>query len=38
MPTDEELRRDVERELEREPSYDGRRMGVSVDDGIVTPR
>jgi osmotically-inducible protein OsmY len=36
MKTDNELRRDVERELEWEPSVDERRVGVSVIDGIVT--
>ena len=36
MPTDNELRREVERELEWEPSLDERRIGVSVDGGIVT--
>jgi osmotically-inducible protein OsmY len=36
MKTDNELRRDVERELEWEPSVDERRIGVSVIDGIVT--
>ena len=36
MPTDDELRREVERELEWEPSLDERRIGVSVDGGIVT--
>ena len=36
MKTDSELRRDVERELEWEPSVDERRIGVSVVDGIVT--
>jgi osmotically-inducible protein OsmY len=36
MKTDSELRRDVERELEWEPSVDERRIGVSVLDGIVT--
>jgi osmotically-inducible protein OsmY len=34
--TDSELRRDVELELEWEPSVDERRIGVSVLDGIVT--
>lgn len=34
--TDAELRRDVERELEWEPSVDERRIGVAVVDGIVT--
>jgi osmotically-inducible protein OsmY len=36
MKSDTELRRDVERELEWEPSTDERRIGVSVLDGIVT--
>ena len=36
MPTDNELRREVERELEWEPSLDERRIGVAVDGGIVT--
>jgi osmotically-inducible protein OsmY len=36
MKTDSELRRDVERELEWEPSVDERRIGVAVVDGIVT--
>jgi osmotically-inducible protein OsmY len=36
MKTDSELRRDVERELEMEPSVDERRIGVAVLDGIVT--
>ncbi len=36
MKTDKELRRDVERELEWEPSVDERQVGVSVIDGIVT--
>lgn len=36
MKTDKELRQDVERELEWEPSVDERRIGVSVVDGIVT--
>lgn len=36
MKTDSELRRDVERELELEPSVDERRIGVAVLDGIVT--
>jgi osmotically-inducible protein OsmY len=33
---DRELRKDVERELEWEPSVDERRIGVAVMDGIVT--
>lgn len=36
MKIDSELRRDVERELEMEPSIDERRIGVAVLDGIVT--
>jgi osmotically-inducible protein OsmY len=36
MKTDSDLRRDVERELEWEPSVDERRIGASVVDGIVT--
>jgi osmotically-inducible protein OsmY len=36
MKTDSELRRDVEKELEWEPSIDERRIGVAVVDGIVT--
>ena len=36
MPTDNELRREVERELEWEPRLDERRIGVPVDGGIVT--
>jgi osmotically-inducible protein OsmY len=36
MKTDSELRRDVERELEADPSVDERRIGVAVLDGIVT--
>jgi osmotically-inducible protein OsmY len=36
MKTDSDLRRDVERELEWEPSIDERRIGVSVVEGIVT--
>jgi osmotically-inducible protein OsmY len=36
MKTDSDLRRDVERELEWEPSVDERRIGVSVIDGVVT--
>ena len=36
MKTDNELRHDVERELEWEPSIDERLIGVSVIDGIVT--
>ena len=36
MKRDNELRRDVERELEWEPALDERRIGVSVIDGVVT--
>ena len=36
MKDDNDLRRDVERELEWEPSVDERRIGVSVTEGIVT--
>lgn len=36
MKTDNELRRDVERQLEWEPAIDERRIGVSVMDGVVT--
>lgn len=36
MKTDNELREDVEEELEWEPSVDERRIGVAVRDGIVT--
>jgi osmotically-inducible protein OsmY len=36
MKSDDELRRDVERELEWEPAVDERRIGVSVIDGVVT--
>jgi osmotically-inducible protein OsmY len=36
MKSDMELRRDVEQQLEWEPSIDGRRIGVTVIDGIVT--
>jgi osmotically-inducible protein OsmY len=36
MKADDELRRDVEQELEWEPSVDERRIGVSVVEGIVT--
>lgn len=38
MNTDTELRRNVERELEWEPSVDAMNIGVSVLDGIVTLR
>jgi osmotically-inducible protein OsmY len=36
MKDDSELRRDVEEELEAEPSVDARQIGVAVKDGIVT--
>jgi osmotically-inducible protein OsmY len=36
MKSDNELRRDVERELEWEPAVDERRIGVSVLNGVVT--
>jgi osmotically-inducible protein OsmY len=36
MKADDELRRDVEQELEWEPSVDERRIGVSVIEGIIT--
>jgi osmotically-inducible protein OsmY len=36
MTSDHELRQNVERELEWEPSVDERRIGVSVIDGVVT--
>jgi len=36
MKSDKDLRRDVERELEWEPSVDERHIGVAVADGIVT--
>jgi osmotically-inducible protein OsmY len=36
IKSDSELRRDVERELEWEPSIDARGIGVSVVDSIVT--
>src|SRR6266567_95197 len=36
MKTDNELREEVEEELEWEPSVDERRIGVAVSDGIVT--
>ena len=36
MKSDSALRRDVERELEWEPSIDERRIGVSAIDGVVT--
>jgi hypothetical protein len=37
MKTDDELRPDVERELESEPAHDHRTIGVSVVDRVVTP-
>ncbi len=36
MKTDDELRVDVEREIQWEPGVDARRIGVSAIDGIVT--
>ena len=36
MRTDQEIRCDVERELEWEPSLDERRVGVSAVDGVIT--
>ncbi len=36
MKTDNELREDVDKELEWEPSVDERRIGVAVLDGVVT--
>jgi len=36
MKSDEELRRDVVAELEYDPSIDARKIGVAVEDGIVT--
>ena len=36
MKSDNDIRRDVERELSWEPSVDERRIGVAVVDGIVT--
>ena len=36
MKGDDELRRDVEQELEWKPSVDERRIGVPVTEGIVT--
>jgi osmotically-inducible protein OsmY len=36
MKTELELRRDIEQELEWDPSVDQRRIGVSVVDGVVT--
>jgi osmotically-inducible protein OsmY len=36
MKSDEELRRDVLAELEYDPSLDARKIGVAVEDGIVT--
>jgi osmotically-inducible protein OsmY len=35
MKTDEELKRDVERQLEWEPSIDASAIGVAVKDGAV---
>jgi osmotically-inducible protein OsmY len=36
MKSDSDLRRDVERELEWDPSVNERHIGVAVDDGVVT--
>jgi osmotically-inducible protein OsmY len=36
VKSDSELRRDVERELEWDPSVNERHIGVAVDDGVVT--
>jgi osmotically-inducible protein OsmY len=36
MKTDSELRRDVERELEWDPSIDTRSIGVAAKNGVVT--
>src|SRR5579862_9513370 len=36
MYSDSELRSQVERELEWEPSVDAHRIGVAVEDGVVT--
>ena len=36
MKTDAEIRRDVESELQWDPSIDGKRIGVSVSNGVVT--
>src|SRR5271169_1194212 len=36
MKTDAEIRRDVETELQWDPSVDGKKIGVIVSDGVVT--
>jgi len=36
MPTDSDLRRDVEAELESDPSIDASEIGVAVSDGVAT--
>ena len=36
MKTDADIRRDVEEELEWDPRFDARDIGVAVKDGIVT--
>ena len=36
MKTDNELRRDVERELQWDPSVDARDIGVAAKSGVVT--
>ena len=36
MKTDDEIRQDVEDELEWEPAIDHRQIGVAVKDGVVS--
>ena len=36
MKTDAEIKRDVEQELEWDPRFDARDIGVAVKDGVVT--
>ena len=36
MRADQDIRRDLERQLEWEPSIDAREIGVSVKDGVAT--
>jgi len=36
MKTDSELRRDIERELEWDPSIDARNIAVAAKNGVVT--
>ena len=36
MRADQDIRRDLERQLEWEPSIDAREIGVSVRDGVAT--